>query len=628
MLMVVFACKPSKVWSTAAFAALLTCLAGYNISSAYGNEVSEASALQGGFVSSMALGATPKYAKDFTHFSYTDPQARPGGELRLAAMGSFDKLNPFTLKGIPARGLSELVFEPLAIGSLDEPMSMYGLLAESMRLAPDELSITFRLSPKARFSNGLPVLAADVKFAFDTLRSPTASPIWRNYWADVKDAVVLDERTIRFNFLRRNRELHMTVASLPVFSKSWGGELPFDQWVMQTPVGSGPYRVARADVGKSVVYERRSDYWAQSHPARRHQFNFDRISFRYYKDVFARLEALKAGEFDFIHENTAKNWARSYRGRPFQSGELVMAELPNSNGAGLQAFFFNTRRPLFQDVRVRHALSLAMDFEWMNRQLFYDQYIRSNSYFTNSELAASGLPDEAELVLLNRLARQAKLQIDQTWIVIPVPEPPSAKGADGLRQNLREAKRLLLEAGWSLKEGRLINAAGEPFEFEILISQRNWERVIAPFARNLEKLGIRVSARVSDVSLYKKRLDNYDYDMMVHWYLSGQNPGNEMLFRFTSSSASEPGADNYAGITSPWVDALISHLIAVRNREELVTAARLLDRVLRHGHYAIPHWHNRVHRVAFRRGLRAPTQPPLYYHSEDWAMTAWWWDKP
>ncbi|MGA1322743.1 MAG: extracellular solute-binding protein, partial [Burkholderiaceae bacterium] len=606
----------------------LTCLAGYNISSAYGNEVSEASALQGGFVSSMALGATPKYAKDFTHFSYTDPQARPGGELRLAAMGSFDKLNPFTLKGIPARGLSELVFEPLAIGSLDEPMSMYGLLAESMRLAPDELSITFRLSPKARFSNGLPVLAADVKFAFDTLRSPTASPIWRNYWADVKDAVVLDERTIRFNFLRRNRELHMTVASLPVFSKSWGGELPFDQWVMQTPVGSGPYRVARADVGKSVVYERRSDYWAQSHPARRHQFNFDRISFRYYKDVFARLEALKAGEFDFIHENTAKNWARSYRGRPFQSGELVMAELPNSNGAGLQAFFFNTRRPLFQDVRVRHALSLAMDFEWMNRQLFYDQYIRSNSYFTNSELAASGLPDEAELVLLNRLARQAKLQIDQTWIVIPVPEPPSAKGADGLRQNLREAKRLLLEAGWSLKEGRLINAAGEPFEFEILISQRNWERVIAPFARNLEKLGIRVSTRVSDVSLYKKRLDNYDYDMMVHWYLSGQNPGNEMLFRFTSSSASEPGADNYAGITSPWVDALISHLIAVRNREELVTAARLLDRVLRHGHYAIPHWHNRVHRVAFRRGLRAPTQPPLYYHSEDWAMTAWWWDKP
>jgi len=626
--MVVFALKPSKVWSTAAFAALLTCLGGYNISSAYGNEVSVASALQGGFVSSMALGATPKYAKDFTHFSYTDPQARPGGELRLAAMGSFDKLNPFTLKGIPARGLSELVFEPLAIGSLDEPMSMYGLLAESMRLGSDELSITFRLSPKARFSNGLPVLAADVKFAFDTLRSPAASPIWRNYWADVKDAVVLDERTIRFNFLRRNRELHMTVASLPVFSKSWGGELPFDQWVMQTPVGSGPYRVARADMGKSVVYERRNDYWAQSHPARRHQFNFDRISFRYYKDVFARLEALKAGEFDFIHENTAKNWARSYKGRPFQSGELVMAELPNSNGAGLQAFFFNTRRPLFQDVRVRHALSLAMDFEWMNRQLFYDQYIRSNSYFTNSELAASGLPDEAELALLNRLARQAKLQIDQAWIVTAVPEPPSAKGADGLRQNLREAKRLLLEAGWSLKEGQLINAAGEPFEFEILISQRNWERVIAPFARNLEKLGIRVSTRVSDVSLYKKRLDNYDYDMMVHWYLSGQNPGNEMLFRFTSSSASEPGADNYAGIASPWVDALISYLIAVRNREELVTAARLLDRVLRHGHYAIPHWHNRVHRVAFRRGLRAPTQPPLYYHSEDWAMTAWWWDKP
>jgi microcin C transport system substrate-binding protein len=617
-----------KAWSTAALVGCLVSLGSLLASSAYSNEPSRDVALSGGFVSAMALGATPKYAKDFTHFSYTDPLAQPGGELRLAAMGSFDKLNPFTLKGIPARGLSELVFEPLAIGSLDEPMSMYGLLAESMRLAPDELSMTFRLSPKARFSNGLPVLAADVKFSFDTLRSSAASPIWRNYWADVKDAVVLDEKTIRFNFLRRNRELHMTVASLPVFSKRWGGELPFDQWVMRPPIGSGPYRVARADMGKSVLYERRVDYWAQKHPARRHQFNFDRISFRYYKDVFARLEALKAGEFDFIHENTAKNWARSYRGRPFHSGELVMAELPNSNGAGLQAFFFNTRRPLFEDVRVRHALSLAMDFEWMNRQLFYDQYIRSNSYFTNSELAASGLPNEAELELLNSIAKQRKLEVDQAWLLTPVPEPPSTKGDGGLRQNLRKAKQLLLEAGWMLKEGRLVNAQGQPFEFEILISQRNWERVIAPFARNLEKLGIRVSTRVSDVSLYKKRLDNYDYDMMVHWYLSGQNPGNEMLFRFTSSSAKEPGADNYAGVASPWVDALISRLIAVRSREELVTAARLLDRVLRHGHYAIPHWHNRVHRVAYRRGLRAPAQTPLYYHSEDWAMTAWWWDKP
>ena len=626
--MVVLVSHTFKVWSTAALVGCLVSLGGLLASSAHSNEPSRDVALSGGFVPSMALGATPKYAKDFSHFSYTDPLARPGGELRLAAMGSFDKLNPFTLKGIPARGLSELVFEPLAIGSLDEPMSMYGLLAESMRLAPDELSITFRLSPKARFSNGFSVLAADVKFSFDTLRSSAASPIWRNYWADVKDAVILDERTIRFNFLRRNRELHMTVASLPVFSKSWGGELPFDQWVMQAPIGSGPYRVARADMGKSILYERRGDYWAQNHPARRHQFNFDRISFRYYKDVFARLEALKAGEFDFIHENTAKNWARSYRGRPFQSGELVMAELPNSNGAGLQAFFSNTRRPMFEDVRVRYALSLAMDFEWMNRQLFYDQYIRSNSYFTNSELAASGLPNEAELELLNSIAKQRKLEIDQAWILTSVPEPPSTKGDGGLRQNLRKAKQLLLEAGWVLKKGRLVNAQGQPFEFEILISQRNWERVIAPFARNLEKLGIRVSTRVSDVSLYKKRLDNYDYDMMVHWYLSGQNPGNEMLFRFTSSSAKEPGADNYAGVASPWVDALISQLIAVRSREELVTAARLLDRVLRHGHYAIPHWFNRVHRVAYRRGLLAPAQTPLYYHSEDWAITSWWWDKP
>lgn len=580
--------------------------------------------VRGSWTSGMALVGRTKYGRDFTHFAYVNPQAPKGGDLRLAAMGSFDKLNPFTLKGLSARGIMELVFEPLAIGSLDEPMSMYGLLAQQMMLAPDGMSISFRLNPQARFSNGKPVRAEDVKFSFDTLRSNAASPIWKNYWADVREAVVVDERTIRFDFKRRNRELHMIVASVPVFSKEWGQGKPFEQWVHQKPIGSGPYAVARVDLGKTIVYERRADYWGKDLPTRVGQFNFDRVSFRYYKDVFARLEALKAGEFDFIHENAAKNWARSYQGRAFSSGELIKTELPNSNAAGLQAFYFNTRKPMFADRRVRQAIELALDYEWMNRQLFYDQYKRSNSYFTNTDMAASGKPSAAEEAMLKSIAASTGKPLPEGVLGV-VPEPPKTSPPGSLRENLRRARALLAEAGYTVQNGVLKNQKGEPFEFEILINQRSWERVVAPFARNLQKLGIRATSRMTDASVYKKRVDDYDYDMIVHWYLSSQNPGNELLFRFTSRSAGEPGADNFIGVKSALVDEAIERVIGAGSREGLVTASRVLDRLLRVEHYAVANWHNNVHRVAYRTGLQAPKQRPLYYHSEDWAMAAWWW---
>jgi microcin C transport system substrate-binding protein len=576
---------------------------------------------------SMALGGEPKYAAGFKHFDYVSGQPQLGGELRLAAMGGFDKLNPFTLKGLSARGLMELVFEPLAIASLDEPMSMYGLLASEMRLASDAMAIEFRLDGKARFSNGKPVTAQDVKFSFDTLRGPLASPIWKNYWADVKAVVVVDERTVRFEFLRRNRELHMIVASLPVFSRDWiPADKTFDQVVQELPIGSGPYVVEKFDLGKRITYLRQSDYWAAQKPSRAGQFNFQRISFQYYKDVFARLEALKAGEFDFIHENTAKNWARSYKGRPFDSGSLIKTEMPTSNAAGLQAFYFNLRRPVFQDVRVRRAIELAMDFEWMNRQLFYNQYRRSDSYFTNTEMAAVGAPNPSEVSLLKALSAKTGRALPPE-LLGPVPTPASTAAPSSLRDNLRQARALLTEAGYQLVDGRLVNDKGQPLQFEILISQKSWERVIAPFARNLAKLGIEARSRVTDNSLYKKRLDDYDYDMVVHWYLSSQNPGNELLFRFTSQSAKQPGADNYIGIADPLVDAAITSVISARNRSDMVLAAKVLDRLLRHGHYAIAHWHNNVHRVAYRQGLQGPKKPPLYYHSEDWVMATWWWSQ-
>ncbi len=575
---------------------------------------------------SMALGAEPKYSDNFSGFDYVDSNSREGGELRLAAMGSFDKLNPFTLKGIAARGLMQLVFEPLAVSSLDEPMSVYGLIAEKMSLAEDKLSITFIINSNAKFSNGDPILASDVKFSFDTLTSPNSSPIWKNYWSDVKKAVVLKKRKIKFIFKRKNRELHMIVASLPVFSKKWGSGKSFDNIVQDMPIASGPYEISKFDLGKSIWFKKRDNYWGNNHSTRKNQFNFEKISFRYYKDSFARLQAFKAGEFDFIHENVSKNWARSYQGVQFKKGELLKSEISNSNPAGMQGYVFNIRKKKFTDVRVRKAISLAMDFEWMNRQLFYDQYVRSNSFFTNTEMAAYGRATKKETELLIKLAQKNNLSLDDS-LLGPVPIPPSTSNPKSLRENLKQAMRLLNQAGWYVNDGKLLNQNGNPFEFEVLLDTRGWERVVSPFKRNLQKLGIELRTRVTDISLYKKRIDNFEYDMLVHWYLSGVNPGNELVYRFMSSTAQEKGSDNFIGLSDPLVDSAVNNVISSQTREDLKLASKVLDRILLFGHYVIPHWHNRVHRVAYRQGLLSPKSIPLYYHSEDWAMSSWWWQK-
>jgi microcin C transport system substrate-binding protein len=567
----------------------------------------------------LALGGTPKYGPGFRAFEYVNADAPRGGEVTMSAMGTFDKLNPFTLKGVPPVFLNPLTFESLTIGSLDEPNSMYGLLADDMVLAADRMSITFRLNPAARFSNGDPVLAEDVKYSFDTLRSKLASPMWRQYWQDVARCVVVDRMTVRFEFARRNRELHMIVGAVPVFSRKWGEGKPFDQIVQDPPIASGPYVVEKLALGKGITYRRRSDYWGGDLGSRRGQFNFERIHVTYFLDEFARIEAFKAGVFDFVHENAAKNWARAYYGRKFDDGTLVKTELPNSNAQGMQAFVFNTRRALFADARVRKAIGLALDFEWMNRQLFFNQYRRTYSFFTNSELAARDAPDAAERALLEPYRDQLPAE------VFGVPEPPPTTLApSSLRANLRQARELLAQAGWTYRDGALRNAAGEAFQFEIINDKRTWERIVAPFARNLEKLGIQARLRSMDSSLLKKREDDYDYDVIINWWLSSQSPGNELSFRFTTAAADEKGADNFAGVRSPVVDALIARVLSVDSREELVAACRALDRVLRAGYYVIPHWYNNTHRVSYKNLFGRPDKVPSYYHSEDWFLAAWW----
>lgn len=567
----------------------------------------------------LALGAAPKYPPGFSHFSYVNPDAPRGGEVYLSALGSYDKLNPYTLKGTAPAALVDVVFETLVVQSEDEPFSVYGLLAEDLDLARDGLSITFRLNPRARFSNGDPVTAADVKYSYDRLMSKAATPVYRAMWADVKRLVVLDPRTVRFEFKRRNRELHMIVGQLPVFSHKWGAGKAFDAVTLDLPIGSGPYVIERMDLGKNIVFRRDPRYWGAGEPTRRGMFNFERIVYKFYKDELVRLEAFKAGEFDFNHENVAKNWARGYTGPKFERGELVRRELGHQNPQGMQAYVFNLRRPLFQDVRVRRALNLAMDYEWMNRQLFYDQYKRSYSYFTNSEMAAAGAPGVEELELLEPVRTHLQPEAFQ-----PVRKPPTTSPPHSLRENLREARELLRAAGWTYRDGALRNARGEPFEFEILINRRSWERVVAPYARNLEKLGIQVTSRVIDPALYAKRVDSFEFDMIVHWYLSSQSPGNELYLRFASETADEQGSHNLMGLKNPGIDRLVRAVLSADTREALVIACRALDRALLAGEYVIPHWHNTVHRVAYKSRFGIPAQQPLYYQPEDWLVKAWW----
>ena len=572
------------------------------------------------FTHAMAWGAQPAYAPEFKAFRYVNPDAPRGGTLTLDGFGSFDKLNPFTLKGVVAAGVGSLMFDTLTEQSDDEPFSVYGLIAQSMSFAPDGLSITFRLDPRARFSNGDPILAADVRHSFEMLMSKQAHPRFKNLYGDVKSVSTPDERTIRFDFKRRNHELHMILGSLPVFSRKWGAGKPFDQIVQEPPIASGPYRLERADWGKTITFSRRDDYWAKDLSVRRGMFNFDRITYTYFKDEVARLEGFKAGQFDWIAENSAKNWARGHVGPKYRSGEIIKREFVHANSAGIQGFALNTRRAMFADPRVRLALAQAFDFEWMNRQVFYGQYLRSPSYFTNSEMQATGRPGPDELALLEPF--RSKLPPE---VFGEVPMPPDTLAPRTLRDNLRTALALLRQAGWNVADdGVLRNDKGEAFNFEVLSYSKALERIAVPWVRNLEKLGIRANMRVTDPVLFQKRLDDYDFDVTVISMPASQTPGNELLERFSSQAADEKGSDNAPGIKDPVVDALIQQLLASNSREELVAAARALDRVLRHGWYLVPHFYSATHRVAYRNSLAYPETLPKFYTPQNWVLKTWW----
>ena len=572
-----------------------------------------------------SLYDTPKYPAKFTHFGYVNPDAPKGGTLYLAnpdRRTSFDKFNPFSLKGVAAAGVSDLMFESLAVGSADEVATMYGLLAEDMVLAPDRMSMTFRLNSKARFNNGDPVLAADVKHSFDTLMSKGA-PQFKTIFADVKQCLVLNERTVRFDFKTQNHELPLIVGGVPVFSRKWGANTAFDKIQLDAPIATGPYLIERFDVGRNITYKRNPDYWGSDVPARRGTFNFERIVYRFYKDDVARLEAFKAGEFDVVVEYSAKNWARSYKGPKFSSGEIVKRELTHSNGAGMQGFVMNLRRSQFQDVRVRQALGLALDYEWMNRQLFYGQYKRIYSFFNNSDMAATGLPSADELRLLQPL----RDKLDPA-VFGQAPVPPRTDAPASLRANLLAARDLLAQAGWTYRDGALRNAKGEAFTFEIIDDQGALSRVVSVYVRNLQKLGIQVSQRTADYALVQKRMEEFDFDMTSIRFPDVTSPGNEMFDMFGSKAADQNGSNNAWGLKDPAVDRLVEALVKATTRRELVAAARALDRVLLHKYIVVPHWYSSTHRVAYSNRFGIPAVAPLYYQANPYVVSSWWEQKP
>jgi microcin C transport system substrate-binding protein len=557
-----------------------------------------------------------KYGPGFKHFEYVNPAAPKGGEVKLAAIGTFDTLNPFILKGVPAVGIGE-TFDTLTVSSRDEPFTEYGLIAETIEVPEDRSWVAFTLRPEARFHDGSPITVEDVIWSFETLRTK-GHPFYRSYYAQVAKVEKVGERKVRFAFgPGENRELPLIVGQLPVLSRAYWSKREFDRTTLEPPLGSGAYRVEAVEPGRSITYRRVPTYWAARLPVKVGTDNFDVLRYDYYRDGTVALEAFKGGEYDFRQENVAKNWATAYTGPAVSQGLIRREEIPNEVPTGMQAFVYNTRRPFFQDARVRRALAHAFDFEWTNKNLFYGAYTRTRSYFSNSELASRGLPSPDELKILEPFRGRVPEEVFTREY-----QPPVTDGSGNIRDGAREALRLLGEAGWSVKGQKLVNARGEALQFEILEDDPLFDRVILPFVKNLERLGVSARLRVVDAAQYQKRIEDFDFDMTVFVWPQSLSPGNEQRDFWSTKAAETRGTRNVAGIRDPVVDTLIDLLIKAPDRKSLVERTRALDRVLLWGHHVIPHWHIRAYRVAYWDRFSRPAVAPKYTLGLD----TWWVD--
>ena len=561
-----------------------------------------------------------KYPADFPHFGWVNPDAPKGGRIATIGTGAlttFDSFNSFILKGDAAQGL-ELLFDSLMTRATDEPDAVYGLIARSAELAADGKSVTFRLRPEAKFADGSPLTADDVVFTFTTLKEK-GHPNYRVLLRDVVEAQAPDPATVRYVFTGTQiRDLPLTVAGLPVLSKAYYASRDFEQTTLEPPLGSGPYRLGDFKQGTFVSYRRRPDYWAKDLPVTRGRFNFDEVRYEYYRDRTAALESFKAGAYDLREEFTSRDWATGYDVPAVRQGRIVLLTLPDENPSGAQGFFLNTRRPKLADARVRRALDYAFDFEWTNKNIFYGLYKRTESFFENSEMKASGKPSAAELALLEPFRAQLPAEAFESPYTAPVSD---GSGQD--RKLLREAARLLSEAGYEVKGGKRVDARGEALSLEFLITDPVSERILLPYVKNLEALGISASVRRIDPAQYERRVKSFDFDVVTTRYVLRLTPGTEMRNFWSSEAAKTEGSFNLAGISQPAVDALIAKAVEAKSREELLTATRALDRVLRAGHYWVPQWYKAAHNIAHWDKFQRPAIKPRYDRG---IIDSWWYD--
>lgn len=564
----------------------------------------------------LTLGDAPKYGPDFKHLDYVNPDAPKGGTITTGVTGTFDSLNPFIIKGNPA-GLGGL-YETLTTSPDDDSLTEYGLLAESMEVAEDKSWVIYNLRPEARWHDGKPVTADDVIFTFSTLIEK-GNPVYRYYYADVEKAEKLGDLRVKFQFRHGgNRELPVIMGQLAILPKHWWETRKFEDVLLEPPLGSGPYKVGKVDMGRSVTMERVPDYWGKDLPVNIGTDNYDRMVTTYFQDPQVQMEAFKAGTLDLRAENSAKRWATEYNFPAVKDGRVKTEKIPHKNPAGIQGFIFNMRKPLFQDAKVREAFEYAYDFEWSNKALFFGQYVRTRSYFQNSEMEAKGLPSPEELEVLKPFKGRVPDEVFTTEY-----NPPKTDGSGNARDNLAKAAALLDEAGWKVENGKRVKD-GQTFTFEFITDDPAIERFALPFIQNLERIGIAATTRVVDSAQYQSRMEDYDFDMTSEVWGQSLSPGNEQREFWGSSAADTPGSRNTIGIKNPVVDELITLIVNAQTRADLIVRCRALDRVLQWNYYLVPNFHLAAFRVAYwdKFGMPEERPDPLY----GYGSSAWWID--
>lgn len=569
----------------------------------------------------IAMHGSAKYPADFKRFDYTSPKAVKGGKIKLSAIGTYDSLNPFIPKGTSAVGLAFL-YDTLTTRSYDEPFTEYGLLAESMEYPKDRSWIIYHLNPKARFHDGHPVTAEDVVFTLNLLKEK-GNPFYRYYYANIKSVESLGEHTVKFSFDSvDNKELVLITGQLQILPKHFWENRDFTKNSLEIPLGSGPYRIKKTDPGHSLILERDKNYWAKDLPVNRGIYNYDEIRYDYYRDRNVEFEAFKAGEFDYRVESNSKTWATGYDIVPVKQGVVKKTQIKHSNPTGMQGYLFNLRREIFKDQAIREAISYAFDFEWSNKNLFYNQYHRTNSYFSNSDLASSGLPQGEELAILKKFEKQLPKEIFTKAFTAPTTD-----GSGKNRNNLRVAKKILDKAGYKVRDNALYAPDGKnPIEFEIMLVAPAFERITNPFAKKLQRLGIQAKVRIVDASQYINRTRKFDFDMIIQNIGQSTSPGNEQRDFWHSNAADIDGSRNTSGIKDPVIDQLVELVISAPDRESLVARTRALDRVLLSKHLVVPQWHSVHHRLAYWDKFQQPEVSTTYDPGYAMGFLTWWID--